>query len=534
VAPDQRDDALLPLTKVRERLAGPRGMRRIEALLEAPDPAAEVAALSVPDVYQLIMEVGFADAGELLALATPEQVRGCVDLHAWDRDRLDAGALEPWLAGLAEVGFEKLGHVWAELDPELTALLVARWGVVYDLSLGEEPAEDDDLVWRSPDSFFAVSIRAEDNETIKLILQVLDDLYRSDPQQARHTLMTARSEPTVELEEMSYRWRAGRMADLGYIDYYEALAVFRPLDPAEVKIGEGTQDQIEPGVLPVPLAEQVVGKSFLARALDEIREPDELSRLEAGLVVLSNQVLAALRIQPADADAVRFGTDYAVSTLALGVEVIARGDLGQAAAALRSIALQRLFRLGHGAAAKLAGFARAIARRAAAAGEPMVSVIAALAAERPLLARALDEPPGDGARPFESAADLRLAARALAELALRVAVAETLGADLVALAAQPEPRPELDDFARTALVRVLAGGALEPAPLQPGELAAVGRRIEAAQRVAATRALDAHLDAARVTAGRDMLPALLAGWLDDIETTDPQHPIGIITSSGRE
>ncbi len=43
--------------------------------------------------------------------------------------------------------------------------------------------------------------------------------------------MSARSEPAAELEETSYRWRAGRMADLGYIDYYEALAVFRPSCP---------------------------------------------------------------------------------------------------------------------------------------------------------------------------------------------------------------------------------------------------------------------------------------------------------------
>ncbi|HTM21477.1 MAG TPA: DUF6178 family protein [Kofleriaceae bacterium] len=526
---------MVPLSRVRARLAGPRGVRRIDALLSAADPAAEVAALSVPDLHQLVQEVGFAEATDLIALATPEQVRGCIDLDAWDRDRVHGSAVEPWLAAIIEAGFEKLGQMWEGLDPELAALLLARWGTIFDLSLGEEPPEDAELLWRSPDSFFAVVVTAEADETAKLVLRLLDDLYRADAQLARHTLMTARSEPTPELEEQSFRWRAGRMADLGYIDYYEALAVFRPLDPTQVTVGEGTQDKTDVvDALPVPLAEQLIGKSFLARALDQIGEADEQQRLEGAFLLLSNQVLSALRIQPADPEAVRFGADYAASTLAMGLEIVARGDVARGADALRSIALQRLFRVGYGAALRLTGFARAIARRAATAGEPMISLRAALAAERPMFPREMDQPAGAGGRPFESTADLRAAARGLTELALRIAIAETLGADLVALAGQPQPRPDLDDFARTALARMLAGGALDAAPLSPEELARLPRTLPADARGAAAAALDRHLDAAQVGAGRDLVPQLVARWLDDLDGLDPAHPSGLITSSRRE
>ena len=40
----------------------------------------------------------------------------------------------------------------------------------------------------------------------------------------------------AELEEQSYRWRAGRLADLGYVDFYDALDLFRPLEPAQGRI----------------------------------------------------------------------------------------------------------------------------------------------------------------------------------------------------------------------------------------------------------------------------------------------------------
>ena len=104
---------------------------------------------------------------------------------------------------------------------------------------------------------------------------------------ARHTLMSARSEMQSELEEMSYRWRTGRLADLGYPEQSEALLVFRPLDPASVQIGEQTKDSIAPaadeqddrarapGSLPVAILEQAVGRAFLAQALDRITDSKE-------------------------------------------------------------------------------------------------------------------------------------------------------------------------------------------------------------------------------------------------------------------
>ena len=58
--------------------------------------------------------------------------------------------------------------------------------------------------------------------------------------------MSARSELSAELEEQSYRWRSGRLADLGYVDFYDALDLFRPLTPDQVKIGEGTEDRVIP------------------------------------------------------------------------------------------------------------------------------------------------------------------------------------------------------------------------------------------------------------------------------------------------
>ncbi len=556
-------DSAIPLSRLRARLARPRGVRQVDALLQAPDPEAAVAELSSLEIYQLVKEVGFADAHDLIALATPEQVRGCIDLDSWDRDQLQTAAIEPWLNAVLDAGFEKVGQVWQALDSELAALLLARQTHVYDLSLGEEVPDDEERpLYNTPDSFFAIAMSAEDDDSVSLLTRLLDDLYRADMVLARHTIMSARSEPLAELEEMSYRWRAGRLADLGYADYYAALEVFRPLDATQVNVGEGSEDHVgraapgdeasTPRALPMPLAEQVVGKSFLARALGQLGDVAEEERIEAAFLILTNKVLSALRISPGDEEGLRWGADYAIGATALGLEIVSHGDLDGAADALRTVSLTRLHRVGYTATLKLARFARAIRARAAVPGDDTAALIGALTGQRPSFPCELDDPPGAGPRAFESQRDVRRAAEALTRLALRIAIAEAIGANVQAAAEQPEvaPRATIDDFIRTALVRAMIGGEPTPTPLTDAELvelrgrAFAGEALTDAAREAAGAAVLAVLDREKVSAGRNFVPELLTAWLAQLEelfgglpageAPDARFLSGVITEGGRD
>ncbi len=269
-----------------------------------------MAALAPNALHELVTAVGMADAGELLALATPEQVQGCLDLEVWDRDRIELSQARPWVATLLELGFEKVGQVWAGLDAEWRALYLQGHTVIYDLTGGEDPDHDIDYVedpdappvWFSPDGAFAVRL-LHGEDPARLTMALLDDLYRADLGLARHTLLAARSEPTAELEEQSYRWRSGRLADLGYVDFYDALALFAPLTVeqyAAEPTAPATPLEVDAAPLPVVVAEALLGKSFLARAWDRAvtEAPAAHERLQHALVTLVNTVLAAARVRP--------------------------------------------------------------------------------------------------------------------------------------------------------------------------------------------------------------------------------------------
>ncbi len=363
--------------------------------------------------------------------------------------------------------------------------------------------------------------------TQRAIMRFVEDLYRADPDLARHTIMAARSEPPAELEEMSYRWRAGRLADLGYVDFYDALDLFRPLAVDQVHIGEGSQDRaIGDDVEPTAARDRRGGRS--AAASWRARSAGSKSRSRpsgssARSTILVNKVLAAGRAKPGQAEVVRRGALYATSTLSLGLETVARGDLARAEQALRTIALGRLFRVGYTLGHKLAKLAQALAPRSLTAGTPARELVAALCSPRPLFAKIADQPPSAGVRPFESAADLRRAGEILSGLTIRIALVEGLGVDVAAMGRLPEPRPELDDHIRTALARAVIAGELRGEALTQRELTALrergfaGVKLTSEARAAGRAAIRARLGGSQLAAVGSLLDPLLEGWLDDLE-----------------
>jgi hypothetical protein len=540
-----------PLARLRAQLAGPRGYRRIDALLSADDAEAAIAALSPNEVFELVHEVGFEDAADLIALATPAQIQGCLDLDGWNKDELEIAPLRPWLSGVLDAGFEKATQVWANLDVELRALILKREVTIYDVTLEEAPREDSELpILTTSDRFFLLEMTGDD-ESQRLVMRLVEDLYRGDADLARHTIMAARSEMESELEEMAYRWRSGRLADLGYVDFYEALDLFRPLEASAVVIGEGTQERIiddMPSHIPIVVASEIVNRNFLARTLAQLDDPGEAERVEGALMVLVNKILAAGRAKPGQQEVLRRGALFATATLSLGLETVARGDLGRAQQALRTIGMTRLFRVGYTVTQRLARLAVALAARSATAGSPAKELIAALCSPRPLFACAADNPPAPGLRPFEAQADLRRAGEILAALTVRIALVESLGVDLLAMAQAPEPRPQLDDHIRTALARVVVGGGeLTGAALSQGELGALraampGGTLTDAARAQAHDAITSRVSAAQLGASAVVLATLVDGWLADLErilggirdaVVDPRFVDGVLVEIRR-
>ncbi|MCX8073903.1 MAG: DUF6178 family protein [Candidatus Binatia bacterium] len=392
--------------------------QRVEQLLEHPRAAELVAHLPVQEFYYLVKELGLADAGELLALGTAEQIQGCLDLDVWDKDRVDFARLRPWFELMLEEFLPaRLLRALEGLDFELLALWLRQSCRIYDRTLEEEPEENVHLPrYETPDTFFIVEfLPGVDSATVVTLERLLDRLYDLDQQFARRWLLEAKWGLSTELEETAYRWRRGRLEDLGFVEYFEAIAVYAYIEPAEAKQMAGVDWR--PHIprefavtLPIPVAEAFEDGGFFAQAFRSIADEALAQDLAEALVALVNRVLCADRCDPGELEQVRSVSARALATLSVGLEYLADGSLERAPLVLAKVPLVTIFRVGFSLTAELGRLAQRIYQRGI--DDPNLDP---LLAKRPLFPRAFDTPPLAGDRPFRSLADVATVRRYLEE-----------------------------------------------------------------------------------------------------------------------
>ncbi len=77
----------LPFQEKLDFLYGLPARRKRDLILSAPEAERLVQSFTPESLFYTLKEIGSADAGDLLSMAIPEQVKGLVDLDCWDKDR---------------------------------------------------------------------------------------------------------------------------------------------------------------------------------------------------------------------------------------------------------------------------------------------------------------------------------------------------------------------------------------------------------------------------------------------------------------
>ncbi len=381
--------------------------KRLDLILSDPLAPQLVPALPVEDFYYLIKGIGLDDSVELLEMAAPEQIRGCLDFELWDRDKLSPRRVTRWMQLLCELDGEHLDAAIEALDVELVALLVSQNARVYDRSLGDEIVDESPyLRYETPDTFFVIEFTGGDNELTEALLRLIDRLYQADQSLGRKVIMDAKWGLRDELEEDSYRWRNGRMADLGFVEYYEAVEVYRYLDPEELRRGlssapTGKMAANDEVTLPAPFARPLAEESFLGNVLASIEDQNIVESITAHMVALFNRVLTADRVDPSDMEAVQEAAARARDLLSTGLEYLAQRDESSAGLVLLRTSLTNIFRAGISLAIDQARRARKL--RDGGSDDPNLDP---LLQPRPQYPRGLDEPAVAGVRPFRRLADV--------------------------------------------------------------------------------------------------------------------------------
>jgi len=176
--------------------ASPRPRQLLTRILEEPELVGLIQGLEAPVLSQLIQHIGLEDSGELVALATTEQLERIFDEDLWRSARpgkdetFDAERFALWLQVMLEAGVEFTAQKLSELDEDLVTLAVCKHVLVVDMDAlsgrmsTNSRSDEDDLTDKALESclseeFAEYQLIAKDPMSWDALLSVLVELDKN-------------------------------------------------------------------------------------------------------------------------------------------------------------------------------------------------------------------------------------------------------------------------------------------------------------------------------------------------------------------
>jgi len=179
-----------------ESLSTARDRRRLlDRLLDTANLADAVPRLQPELLHRVIERCGLEDCGEIVALATPEQLARVFDLDLWRAaqpgldERFDAERFGVWLAVLVEVGAAEAAQKLAGMDADLVVNGLVQHARVFDYAAiapytttdGHEMPASDALEDRLTFDVGGYTLAAKRSEAWDAIVAVLTSLESDHP-----------------------------------------------------------------------------------------------------------------------------------------------------------------------------------------------------------------------------------------------------------------------------------------------------------------------------------------------------------------
>jgi hypothetical protein len=349
--PTQTLFASLSVTEQIARLDQVDARTRQGLLLSSRDSLMLARSLSSEKLFYTLKEIGLTDATDLLALASPEQVRDMVDLDCWRKDALDDRRMLTWLMMLDEAGSGKLAEWALHVDVELLVLLVKRHFEVVRKAEVEDDPDFNQAKYFTFDDQYLLRFIGEEEPILALLLERMRVL---DYETYRHILEWSLLEFDSSLEEDSLRWRNARLADRGYPSYDDAQELFRFVAPesfslaryrraAVTKVRYAAAEELAPADHALMLLD--VHDSLLVRALAML-PPEQSDHVGQELAILTNEVVVAEACDPGELAEVRKCAEEVHDYVNIGLAYLAEENEGQAVRLLDETLLRPFFQVG--------------------------------------------------------------------------------------------------------------------------------------------------------------------------------------------
>ena len=363
------------LLQQRKRILSLPPDEALNEILDAPQPAALVHSCSEEDLYFLIHDIGPEDSLPLIALASNRQWEYILDMEIWQRDRIDIQSTTRWLDILLKADPNRFIHWFLNEKSEFMEFYLFNFIELRIREHDQDPSDFGDGFFTFDDTFYlrfvetpmgkeldpesGGIIKKQREEFLSLFFKRLADF---DHVTFQNVLLESTSIIPAESEEEAYRLRNVRIAEKGFLSFDEAIGIYQPLTPQDLKdrstkfISEDTDREF---FAPIPLypGGMLDEDNFFSGALKQIDSDMVLQQLQTEFAGLCNQIIAADQKTVRDKAKLKNIVKKACGYLSIGLERLTNADkkidTNYGAALIRQYPLSNIFRVGYGLALEL-------------------------------------------------------------------------------------------------------------------------------------------------------------------------------------
>jgi len=378
----------LKLKNLRRDILVSDGARALDMILEAPAPATLIQSFPDQDLYYLMHKIGVHDFTPVLALAASSQWEYILDVEVWDDDRLNTHMMTQMLSLLFKADPQRLLR-WAITEkPDFVEYYLSQKMHIVIREHDEPPPEDfddyitldDKFYFRFPDprpnadedpqeAFLPQDTPREaglPDDAPEFIEQMLNTLAGMDLSVLHGLFLETLSLLPAEAEEEQFRQKNIRLAEKGFLPAHEAIGIYQPvtgkgLSPRPARPGTPRVPDPDMPMPPMFFTQFLNGAGLFSKALDQINEQGGMPGLDSELAALINKVISADRIRIRNRESIEKPLEKTMSTLGLGLEVLAgdaEASVQTAADLIRTYFLEDIFRTGTREGTRLQAMAR--------------------------------------------------------------------------------------------------------------------------------------------------------------------------------
>lgn len=332
--------------------------KSLDALWALGNPEDLVPALPSSAFYHLVRIAEHEDRELLVLYASTEQLQCCWDMDAWKRDHFDSEGADEWVAQLLELPDEKFLEKIHGLLPDGFGLYLLSRVSIYNLKLNEDVPENATF-YTTPDKYFELQPLEDTSEdSWRLLLRFIDRWYALDASGIQKLLVAVLMELPTYLEEDAFLLRNGRIRDEGFWDTFSARDIYRPLDPARIRLDNKAGSTEKPRVAAMmPILWQATEGDLLGIGIEHL-DTAQADAVRDNFVLLCNRLMAADEVDIADEHVAFEVIQRARSGVNLALDYFHTHRRLQPHEVLQRLHVSRLFQCGYFLINQLAQLAR--------------------------------------------------------------------------------------------------------------------------------------------------------------------------------